>query len=171
MLRIDPVSFSVISNPITRRVQSVVHDERVYSWSDQNWMRKRAQTNPLKSPLSIYEIQLKSWKSSVYWPLNFRQIASELSTYCNKMGFTYVEMYGILEHTDRWEYGYQVANYFAPSRFSGICDDLKYLINHLHENVIGVILDWVPRHFKHYNFLHQYSTCLHEYDGTKDGGA
>jgi 1,4-alpha-glucan branching enzyme len=126
MLRTDPVSFSIVSNPITRRVQSVVHDETVYSWNDQNWMRQRARTNPLISPLSIYEIQPKSWKSGVYWPLNFRQIAGELATYCNQMGFTHVEMYGILEHTDRWEYGYQVANYFAPSRFSGICDDLKY---------------------------------------------
>jgi 1,4-alpha-glucan branching enzyme len=166
MLRTDPVSFSIVSNPITRRVQSVVHDETVYSWNDQNWMRQRARTNPLISPLSIYEIQPKSWKSGVYWPLNFRQIAGELATYCNQMGFTHVEMYGILEHTDRWEYGYQVANYFAPSRFSGICDDLKYLIEHLHQNGIGVILDWVPTHFKHYHFFHQYSNSLHEYDGT-----
>ncbi|CAF4735177.1 unnamed protein product, partial [Rotaria sp. Silwood2] len=166
MLRTDPISFSIVSNCITRRAQSVVHDETVYKWGDQNWMRQRAQTNPLKSPLSIYEIQPKSWKSNVYWPLNFRQITSELVTYCNQMGFTHVEMYGILEHTDRWEYGYQVTNYFAPSRFNGICDDLKYLIDHLHQNGIGVILDWIPTHFKHCHFFHRYSISLHEYDGT-----
>ena len=165
-LRTDPLSFSVISNLITRRIQSVVHDERTYQWGDQSWMRRRAQTNPLKSPLSIYEIQPKSWKSSVYWPMNYRQIAGELATYCLQMGFTHVEMYGILDHIDRWEYGYQVTNYFAPSRFNGTCDDLKYLIDHLHQNGIGVILDWVPTHFKHIHLFHGYSTSLHEYDGT-----
>ncbi|CAF2616092.1 unnamed protein product [Rotaria sp. Silwood2] len=121
----------------------------------------------MKSSLSIYEIQLKLWKSSVYWPLNFRQIASELVTYCNQMSFTHVKMYGVLEHTDRWKYGYQVANYFVPSRFNGRCDDLKYnSIDRLHQNSIGVILDWIPTHFKHYHFFHQYSMSLHEYDGT-----
>ncbi|CAF1445839.1 unnamed protein product [Adineta steineri] len=82
------------------------------------------------------------------------------------MGFTHVEMYGILEHTDRWEYAYQVSYYFTSCRFNGQCDDLKYLIDNLHQNNIGIILDWVPTHFKHYHFFHQYSTSLHEYDGT-----
>ncbi|CAF1575358.1 unnamed protein product [Adineta steineri] len=130
--RIDPISFSVVSNQITRQVQSVVHDDNVNIWNDQNWMQKRAQCNPLKLPLSTYEIQPKSWK---------------------KMGFTHVEMYSILEHTDRWEYGYQVSNYFAPSRFNVQCDDLKYLIDNLHQNNIGVIPDWVPTHFKYYHFF------------------
>ncbi|CAF0772430.1 unnamed protein product [Adineta ricciae] len=165
-LRIDPISFSVVSNRLTRQVQSVVHDEHAYVWNDQNWMRRRSQTNPLKLPLSIYEIQPKSWKSSVYWPMNYRQLTFDLINYCLEMGFTHVEMYGILEHTDRWEYGYQISNYFAPSRFNGQCDDLKYLIDHLHQNNIGVILDWVPTHFKHHHFFHGYSTSLHEYDGT-----
>ncbi|CAF1266248.1 unnamed protein product [Adineta steineri] len=146
--------------------RSVVHDNNVYIWNDRNWMQKRTKCNPLKLPLSIYEIQPKSWKSSVYWPRNYREITHDLIHYCIEMGFTHVEMYGILEHTDRWEYGYQVSNYFAPSRFNGQCDDLKYLIDNLHQNNIGVILDWVPTHFKHYHFFHQYSTSLHEYDGT-----
>ncbi|CAF2808878.1 unnamed protein product [Rotaria sp. Silwood2] len=75
-------------------------------------------------------------------------------------------MYGILEHTDRYEYDYQVTNYFAPSRFNVTCDDFKYLTDHLHQNGICVILDWIPTHFKHYHFLHQCSMSLHEYDGT-----
>ena len=129
-------------------------------------MRRRTQTNPLKLPLSTYEIRPKSWKSSVYWLMNYRQLTFDLINYCLEMGFTHVEMYGILEHTDRWEYGYQVSNYFAPSRFNGQCDDLKYLIDHLHQNNIDVILDWVPTHFKHYHFFHEYSTSLYEYDGT-----
>ena len=165
-LRTDPFSFSVVSNLITRRVQSVVHDERAHLWGDQDWLGQRARTNPLRSPLSIYEIQPKSWKGSVYWPMNYRQIAGDLAAYCRQMGFTHVEMYGILDHTDRWEYGYQVANFFAPSRFNGTCNDLKYLIDHLHQNNIGVILDWVPTHFKHFHPFHGYSTSLHEYDGT-----
>ncbi|CAF2846031.1 unnamed protein product [Rotaria sp. Silwood2] len=166
MLRTDPVSFSVVYIPEVHQVQSVVHDETVYRWDDQNWMRQRAQTDPLRSPLSIYEIQPKSWKSGTYETLNFRQIASELVTYCHQMGFTHVEMYGILDHGNKKERGYQVANFFAPYRESGTCDDLKYLIDILHQNSIGVILDWIPTHFHHYHQSHQYSISLHEYDGT-----
>jgi 1,4-alpha-glucan branching enzyme len=165
-LRTDPVSFSVIYIPEVDQIQSVVHDERAYQWGDQEWMRQRAQTNPLRSPLSIYEIQAKSWKSSTYHSLRFHQIANELAIYCREMGFTHVEMYGILEHPHQAEHGYQIANFFAPYRFSGTCDDLKYLIDHLHQNGIGVILDWIPTHFHHHHHSHLYSASLHEYDGT-----
>jgi 1,4-alpha-glucan branching enzyme len=166
MLRTDPVSFSVVHISEVDQAQSIVHDETAYQWGDENWMKQRARTDPLRSPLSIYEIQPKSWKSGPYHSLKFRQIASELATYCRQMGFTHVEMYGILEHGHRGERGYQVANFFAPYRDSGTCDDLKYLIDHLHQNGIGVILDWIPTHFHHYHHSHQCSSSLHEYDGT-----
>lgn len=166
MARTDPVSFSVIHIPEVNQVQSVVHDETVYQWSDHEWMRRRAQTNPLRSPLSIYEIQSKSWKSSTNYTLKFRQFADELAIYCREMGFTHVEMYGILDHAHRLEHGYQITNFFAPYRDSGMCDDLKYLIDHLHQNGIGVILDWIPTHFHHYHHTHLFSSSLHEYDGT-----
>jgi 1,4-alpha-glucan branching enzyme len=166
MLRTDPVSFSVVNIPEVNQVQSVVHDETVYQWGDQNWMRQRTRTDPLRSPLSIYEMQPKSWKSGTYQSLNFRQIATELATYCQKMGFTHVEMYGVLEHAHQGARGYQVANLFAPYRDSGRCDDLKYLIDHLHQHGIGVILDWIPAHFQHYHQSHSFSMSVNEFDGT-----
>ncbi|CAF4258655.1 unnamed protein product, partial [Rotaria sp. Silwood2] len=166
MLRTDPVSFSVVHIPEVNQVHSVVHDETIYQWGDRNWMIHRFQTDPLRSPLSIYEIQAKSWKSGRNQPFKFRQIAPELVIYCQEMGFTHVEMYGILDHARKWERGYQIANYFAPYRDSGTCDDLKYLVDLLHKNGIGVILDWIPTHYHHDHQSHYFSVSLHEYDGT-----
>jgi 1,4-alpha-glucan branching enzyme len=98
MVRTDSMSFTVIYTPKVHQVQSVVHDETVYQWGDQNWVTQREQTDSLRLPLSIYEIQAKSWKSDAYQPLKFRQIAPDLVTYCHQMGFAHLEMYGILEH-------------------------------------------------------------------------
>ena len=125
MLRTDPVSFSVTHIPEVDQIHSIVHDETVYQWNDRQWIEKRRRTNPMKSPLSIYEIQVKSWLSSTRHSLQYRQIADELVKYCQRMGFTHVEMYGILEHTGEREYGYQIANFFAPYRHNGRCDDFK----------------------------------------------
>ena len=166
MLRTDPVSFSVVYIPQVHQIQSVVHDQTAYQWSDQQWMSKRALIDPLRSPLSIYEIQSKTWKSGVHRPMNFRQMAPDLVAYCHKMGFTHVEMFSVLEHADRGERGYRVANYFAPYHDNGLCDDLKYLVDCLHQNNIGVILDWIPTHFQHFHESDQFSISLHEFDGT-----
>ncbi|CAF1440322.1 unnamed protein product [Adineta ricciae] len=140
--------------------------KQLIKWNDQNWMKQRSQADQVRSPLLIYEIQAKSWKNSTYKPLKFRQIAAELVSYCQQMGFTHVEMYGVLEHTHQGRRGYQVSNFFAPYRHSGACDDLKYLIDLLHQNIIGVILDRIPTHYHHWHEFHFYSTSLHEYDGT-----
>ncbi|CAF0971906.1 unnamed protein product [Adineta ricciae] len=161
MLRTDPISFSVVHIFEVNQVHSVVHDETAYQWNDQNWLRQRSQTDPLRSPSSIYEIQPKSWKSSTYKPLKFRQIAAELVSYCQQMGFTHVEIIGILEHTHQGGRGYQVSNFFAPYRHSGTCDDFEYLIDLLHQNNIGVILDWIPTHYHRWHQSHFYSTSLH----------
>ncbi|CAF1392362.1 unnamed protein product [Rotaria magnacalcarata] len=166
MLRTDPVSFSVVYVPEVNQVHSIVHDHTVYQWSDQLWMQTRARTDPLRSPLSIYELQLKSWKNDIYHPLNYRQLAPELATYCQQMGFTHVEIFGILDHAYKPARGYQVANYFAPYRDNGICDDLKFFVDHLHQNNIGIILDWIPTHFQHYHQSDSFSISLHEFDGT-----
>jgi 1,4-alpha-glucan branching enzyme len=166
MLRMDPVSFSVIDITEVQQVQSVVYDPTVYQWGDQNWMMKRALTDPLRSPLSIYEMQPKSWKSGVYQPINYRQIAPELAIYCQRMGFTHVEVFGLMEHSRKTERGYQVSNFFAPYHDNGQCDDLKYFVDHLHQHNIGVIIDWVPTHYHHYHASHSFSASLHEFDGT-----
>ncbi|CAF3601180.1 unnamed protein product [Rotaria sp. Silwood1] len=166
MLRTDPVSFSVVHIPEVDQVHSVVHDHTAYQWSDENWLTQRSLTNPLRAPLSIYEIQPKSWRTSFYQPSNFRQIAPELANYCLTMGFTHVEMFGLLDHPYSWERGYIIANYFAPYRHNGQCDDLKYLVDYLHQYDIGVIIDWVPTHFYHRHKSYWFSNSLHEFDGT-----
>ncbi|CAF2915028.1 unnamed protein product [Rotaria sp. Silwood2] len=166
MLRTDPVSFSVIYIPEINQVHSLVHDQTVYQWGDQRWMEQRVQIDPLRSPLSIYELQPKSWKTDAYHPLNYRQLAPELAMYCQKIGFTHVEIFGVLDHAYQLARGYQVANYFAPYRDNGTCDDLKYFVDHLHQNNIGVILDWIPTHFQHCHQSDSFSISLHEFDGS-----
>ena len=98
MLRTDPVSFSLLYIPQVDQISNlVVHDRTAYRWGDEQWMSKRALTDPLRSPLSIYEIQSKTWKTGVYQPMNFRQMAPDLVAYCYQMGFTHVEMFSVLE--------------------------------------------------------------------------
>ncbi len=166
MLRTDPFSFSTVNVRETGQVQSVVVDFGKYEWNDGDWMERRAQGDPMRAPLSIYEVHLKSWKSGVHQPMNFREMAPELVAYCQKMGFTHVEAFGLLEHYFRLGRGYQVANFFAPYRGCGSCDDFKYLVDQLHQNGIGVIIDWIPTHFQHYAQGNNYSVSMHEFDGT-----
>lgn len=166
MLRTDPFSFSTKYTRETHQVQSVVVDPSTYKWNDRAWMDKRAKTDPLHSPLSIYEIQVKSWKSGYDTPLNFRTLAHELVDYCKKMHFTHVECYALLEHFHKERRGYQVSNFFAPYRECGSLDDFKYFVDTLHQNNLGVIIDWIPTHFHHGHTSHSYSESMHEWDGT-----
>ena len=171
MFRTDPFSFSTIDISEVRQIQSIVYDPTRYQWGDEQWINQRIRTNPLQSPLSIYEMQPKSWKSGIYRPVNYRQIVPDLIAYCLKMNFTHVEIYGLMEHSNRSERGYQITNYFAPYHDNGQCDDLKYFIDQLHQHNIGVILDWIPTHYHHYHFNQSYSVSLHEYDGTNLHGS
>ncbi|MBS0647972.1 MAG: alpha amylase C-terminal domain-containing protein [Verrucomicrobia bacterium] len=158
-LRVDPFSFSI--NQIKDEIRSMIVNSTHYQWGDQAWMHKRAQTPRLQNPLSIYEIQIKSWKSGYSYPLNFIDHARKLIPYCTEMGFTHVECYGLLEHADPGARGYRVANFFAPYRGCGNNDDFKHFVDHLHRNGIGVIIDWIPTHFDH-----NAAISLHEFDGT-----
>ncbi len=166
MLRTDPFSFSTINIPEAGQIQSVVVDHDKYKWNDQTWLHKRAQIDLLHSPISIYEIQVKSWKSGYKNPLNYKDLAKEIITYCNRMGFTHVECYSLLEHYFKEGRGYQVANFFSPYRDCGSCDDFKCFVDLLHQNNIGVIIDWIPTHFQHYHQSSGYSVSMHEFDGT-----
>ena len=140
MMRTDPFSFSAVSVPEVGQVQSVVVDQERYKWGDGEWMQKRAGSKPLESPLSIYEVHIKSWMKKGHRPMSYREVAPEIIAYCKKMNFTHVEFYGIMEHMYDLARGYRVANYFAPYNPLGSCDDVKYLIDQLHQNGIGVIL-------------------------------
>jgi len=112
-------------------------------FGDQQWLQKRSQSQASREPISIYEIHLGSWKSG----LSYRELATELVSYVKKLGFTHVEFMPICGHPYAPSWGYQVTSFFAPTPRFGTPDDLKFLIDALHQADIGVILDWVPAHF------------------------
>jgi 1,4-alpha-glucan branching enzyme len=142
----DPVSFF---NEIPPRTASIVWDLN-YSWRDQHWMAGRAARNSLSAPMSIYEVHLGSWRrvaAEGYRSLSYREMAPLLADYVRRMGFTHVEFLPLMDHPFFGSWGYQITGYFAPSANYGTPQDLMFLIDTLHQNDIGVILDWVPSHF------------------------
>ena len=142
----DPFAFFWELPPNTA---SVVWDLK-YDWGDAAWMKKRHEHNALNAPYSVYEVHLGSWQRDPDEPerwLSYRELAPMLAAYVKEMGFTHVEFLPLMEHPFYPSWGYQTGGYFAPTRRYGCCQDLMYLIDHLHQNDIGVILDWVPSHF------------------------
>jgi 1,4-alpha-glucan branching enzyme len=121
-----------------------------YTWGDDAWMGSRAKRDALDAPLSIYEVHVGSWRRVLEdgnRSLHFRELAPLLADYVEQLGFTHVELMPIMEHPFFGSWGYQVTGYFAPSHRFGTPDDLRFLIDTLHQRGIGVILDWVPAHF------------------------
>ena len=119
-------------------------------FSDAAWMKERAARDQLRSPVSIYEVHLGSWRrvpGEDNRSLTYREMASQLGDYVADLGFTHVELMPVMEHPFAGSWGYEVAGYFAPTARFGTPDDFRYLINALHQRGIGVILDWVPAHF------------------------
>jgi 1,4-alpha-glucan branching enzyme len=119
-----------------------------YEWTDKAWIQSRATGNKFNRPLSVYELHIGSWRRNGEGNLlTYRELAAQLPGYCSYMGFTHVELMPVMEHPFYGSWGYQVTGYFAPSSRFGTPEDLKYLINELHLQGIGVLLDWVPAHF------------------------
>jgi 1,4-alpha-glucan branching enzyme len=121
-----------------------------YQFTDHEWMERRASEDHLRRPLSIYEVHLGSWRRIVEQgnrSLTYRETAPALADYCERMGFTHVEFLPLKGHPYGGSWGYQVANYYAPTARFGDPDDFRFLIDHLHRRNIGVIMDWVPAHF------------------------
>ncbi len=142
----DPLAFFWEMPPNTA---SVVWDLD-YTWGDDLWQQKQGEHNSFHAPLSIYEVHLGSWRRDPSDPnrlLSYNEIAPMLAQYVKEMGFTHVEFLPVMEHPFYASWGYQTLGYFAPTRRYGSPQDLMYLIDHLHQNDIGVILDWVPSHF------------------------
>ncbi len=125
------------------RTGSVVWD-RSFPWSDDEWMGRRGAANALDAPMAIYEVHLGSWR---YEPGGYRALADQLADYAAEMAFTHVELLPVMEHPFYGSWGYQTTGYFAPTARYGEPQDLMYLVDHLHRNGVGVILDWVPSHF------------------------
>lgn len=142
----DPYAFFWETPPATA---SFVWDLE-YKWNDEAWMKNRAKNNNLNSPISIYEMHLGSWKRVPEEGnrfLTYREMALWLVEYLKEMGFSHVEFLPIMEHPFYGSWGYQTVGYFAPTSRYGTPQDFMYLIDQLHQNGIGVILDWVPSHF------------------------
>uniref|UniRef100_UPI00404B04E4 1,4-alpha-glucan branching protein GlgB n=1 Tax=Candidatus Planktophila sp. TaxID=2175601 RepID=UPI00404B04E4 len=135
----DPMSRATEIPPLTA---SIV-EESSYMWSDSDWINKRTKFESWRSPVSVYEVHLGSWKLG----LSYRELALELVDYVRVQGFTHVEFLPVTEHPYGPSWGYQVTSFFAPTSRFGSPDDFKFLVDALHAAGIGVILDWVPAHF------------------------
>jgi 1,4-alpha-glucan branching enzyme len=118
-----------------------------YQWNDVEWMATRAAHNALDAPMSVYEVHLGSWRRRDGQFLGYREMAHELADYVKHMGFTHVELMPVTEHPFYGSWGYQTTGYFAPTARFGSPQDFMYLVDHLHQHGIGVLLDWVPSHF------------------------
>ena len=148
LYKADPFANHAEFRPGTASVTANIEN---YKWTDSRWMAQRAEADPTKSPMSIYEVHLGSWrkkdrpeKDGYY---TYIEAAHELAAYVKEMGYTHVELMGIAEHPYDGSWGYQVTGYFAPTSRYGTPDQFMYFVNYLHRNGIGVILDWVPAHF------------------------
>lgn len=132
-----------------------------YKWRDDEWREKRRKSNIYESPVNIYELHAGSWRrfedGNTY---DYVTLARELSKYLKKMNYTHVELMPITEYPYEGSWGYQVSGYFAPTSRYGTPDDFKKFVDIMHENGIGVILDWVPAHFPRDGF------GLYRFDGT-----
>ena len=149
LYKADPYAFESEKRPGTAsRVADIS-----YRWGDGTWMKNRNSFTPETAAVSIYEVHPGSWMKHPYSEenpegfYNYKQFAKRLIEYVKDMGYTHVELMGIAEHPLDASWGYQVTGYFAPTSRYGKPAEFKYLIDQLHRNKIGVILDWVPAHF------------------------
>lgn len=149
LYKADPYAFWAEKRPGTAsRIADIS-----YKWGDAAWLKNREKFTPKMSALSIYEVHPGSWMKHPYSEenpegfYNYREFAKRIVEYVKDMGYTHVELMGIAEHPLDASWGYQVTGYYAPTSRYGTPQDFKYLVDYLHKNRIGVILDWVPAHF------------------------
>ena len=158
LYKADPFAFYSQLRPDTA---SKVWSLEGYSWNDEKYMKERIKKSATNKPISIYELHLGSWKKdSDDNFLSYRQIADELVVYVKKMGFTHIELLPISEHPFDGSWGYQVTGYYSITSRHGSPQDFMYFMDTMHQNNIGVILDWVPAHFP------RDTHGLREFDGT-----
>jgi 1,4-alpha-glucan branching enzyme len=141
----DPFGFRQEGPP---RPASYVWDLH-HKWQDEEWMATRHQKNSLEAPIAIYEVHLESWmrvpEEGNRW-LSYREIAPKLAEHVRRLGFTHVELLPVMEHPLSGARDHEITGFYAPTARWGTPQDLMFLIEHLHQNGIGVILDWVPAH-------------------------
>ncbi len=148
IFKADPfANYAELRPGTASRVVDISH----LTWSDDAWMKARANWDHKKNPMSIYEVHLGSWmrhpgrEDEGFY--TYREFADAIVKYVKDMGYTHVELMGMAEHPFDGSWGYQVTGYYAPTSRYGTPEDFGYMIDHLHRNNIGVILDWVPAHF------------------------
>jgi len=140
----DPFAFYAEVAPLRA---SVVWDLE-YQWWDADWLLARAEKQGQAAPISAYEVHLGSWRRGEgNRLLTYREIAPLLADHVKRLGFTHVELLPVMEHPYYGSWGYQTTGYFAATSRYGTPQDLMFMIDHLHQQDIGVILDWVPSHF------------------------
>ena len=170
-LKADPYATASELRPGTA---SKVADIRKFEWTDEKWLKERAEKKSVNEPMLVYEVHLGSWKKpkeengSFY---NYREIAPMLADYCVKYGYTHIELMPIMEHPLDASWGYQVTGYYSVTSRYGTPKDFMYFMNYMHEKGIGVILDWVPAHFPRDTFgLSNFDgTCLYEHLDPRKG--
>ncbi|MDQ2711064.1 MAG: 1,4-alpha-glucan branching protein GlgB [Acidobacteriota bacterium] len=141
----DPFGFWMEIPP---KSASRVADLSKHEWQDQAWMKQRAHTNILESPMSVYEVHLGSWmRDGNGQSLSYKQLADKLVSYVKDLGYTHIELMPIAEHPYSPSWGYQVTGYFAPTSRFGPPEDFMAFIDSCHQAGLGVIMDWVPAHF------------------------
>ncbi len=168
-MKADPYAFA---SEVPPKSASVVHDISKYEWNDSEWMEKRAGTDWLKAPVSVYEVHLGSWMRGPHnRMLSYRELAESLVAYVKQMGYTHIELLPPFEHPFTGSWGYQVTGFFAPSSRFGPPEDFMYFIDCCHLAGIGVIVDWVPGHFPKdaHGLAYFDGTALYEHEDPRKG--
>lgn len=177
MVKIDPYAQEMEVPPLHASVLSACDDafkgvDTKYRWGDDEWMKKRTVAKPLETPMSIYEVHLGSWmRGANDRKLSFKELADRLVSHVKHLNMTHVEFLPISWHPFDGSWGYQCIGFYAPQAELGSADELKYLIDHLHQNDIGVLLDFVPAHFAKDDWgLYDYDGgALYEYSDPREG--
>src|SRR5690606_10827967 len=166
----DPFALQWEEAPRTASIVSTTW----YEWKDHEWMQQRHERNGLNKPIAAYEMHLGSWMRDPADPnrlLGYREVAERLVPYIKDTGFTHVELLPVMEHPYYASWGYQITGYFAATSRYGSPQDLMFLIEQLHLNGIGVLLDWVPSHFPgDAHGLHRFDgSFLYEHEDPRQG--
>ena len=174
LYKADPYANAAEMRPGTA---SRITDISSYKWNDGVWMKNRPRFNEKKDAMAIYEVHPGSWMKHPSTEdnregfFNYREFGEMLAKYVKEMGYTHVELMGIAEHPFDGSWGYQVTGYYAPTSRYGTPQDFKYMVDYLHRQKIGVILDWVPAHFpKDAHGLANFDgTAVYEHEDPRQG--